>query len=96
MVFHLYIPEGVIEVMPDSFTGILEASAISAMPQFRIHLPISLRSFGSNPSSPVYYYAGTSQEWSDNVSMVSVRKNDYIYLYTTDVTQAFKVTFEES
>ena len=95
MIFHLYIPEGVIEIRPDGFTGILDASAISAMPQFRIHLPASLRSFGSNPSSPVYYYAGTAQEWNDNVSMVSVRENDYIYLYTTDVAQAFKVTFEE-
>lgn len=92
MIFHLYIPESVIEVRPDGFSGISDVNSIA---QFRIHLPAGLRSFGSNPSNPVYYYAGTAQEWNDNVRMVSVRKNDYIYLYTTDAEQAVKVTFGE-
>lgn len=78
----LRIPEGVTEIKENAFAGAFDEFDGT---QHSIYLPASLRILGKCPSYPVYYYAGTQQEWNENVTLNGFGKHDYFYLYTTDV-----------
>ena len=90
--FYLSIPQGVTEIKEGCFERIFSEWDNVAL---YIYLPTSLRVFGRNPKYPIYYYAGTTQEWNDNLTFVGMTKYDYIYLCPADAQQAFKVTFEK-
>ena len=84
----LRIPEGVTEIKPNALAGLANEDTGA---QFTVYLPVSLRTLGKVPGNPVYRYAGTQQEWNENVTLNGFGKHDYFYLYTTDVQEPIYV-----